>query len=139
MSHLARSSGALRFTSSPYRSRLNMDVVMRITRHALILAFPFLLVGCKGTENVTGRPSDVLENLTVASMQPYITRSLTPQQAVDRWGSPNASSSSGVIVLIYNIDNGQKVSLGFPSLDSTIQFARVTDRTGVSTELQILP
>ncbi|MBW8768792.1 MAG: hypothetical protein JF589_03465 [Gemmatimonadetes bacterium] len=112
---------------------------MRITRHALFLAFPLLLVGCKGTEHVTGAPSDVLENLTVAAMQPYITRSLTPQQAVDRWGTPNGSSGGGVIVLIYNVDNGQKVSLGFPSLDGTIQFARVTSRTGVSTDLQILP
>jgi hypothetical protein len=125
--------------TSRYRSRLNTDVVMRISRYALFLAFPLLLVGCKGTEHIQGTPSDVLENLTVAGMQPYITRSLTPQQAVDRWGSPNGSSSAGVVVLIYNVDNGQKVSLGFPSLDGTIQFARVTSRTGESTDLQILP
>ena len=112
---------------------------MRITRHALLIAFPLLLVGCKGTENIQGTPSNVLENLTVAGMQPYITRSLTPQQAVDRWGSPNSRSTAGEVVLIYNVDNAQKVSLGFPSLAGTIAFARVTDRTGVSTELQILP
>ena len=112
---------------------------MRITRRALVIAVPFLLAGCKGTERIQGTPSDVLENRTVASMQPYITRSLTPQQAVDRWGAPNGSSNAGVIVLIYNVDNGQKVSLGFPSLEGTIEFARVTDRAGVSTDLQILP
>ena len=112
---------------------------MRITRHALFLAFPFLLAGCKGTEHIEGTPSGVLANLTVETMQPYITRSLTPQQAVDRWGSPNSRSTAGEVVLIYNVDNGQKVSLGFPSLAGTIAFARVTDRTGVSTDLQILP
>ena len=79
------------------------------------------------------------DSAAVARMQPYITKSLTPQQAVDRWGSPNGSSGAGVVVLIYNVDNGQKVSLGFPSLDGTIQFARVTSRTGVTTDLQILP
>lgn len=112
---------------------------MRITRHALFLAFPILLAGCKGTEHVAGTPSDVVANLTVANMQPYITRSLTAQQAVDRWGVPSSRSTVGEVVLTYNVDNGQKVSLGFPSLSGTIVFARVTDRTGVSTELQILP
>lgn len=112
---------------------------MRITRHALFLAFPILLAGCKGTEHVVGTPSDVLVNLTVANMQPYITKSLTAQQSIDRWGSPNSRSTVGEVVLIYNVDNGQKVSLGFPSLTGTIAFARVTDRTGVSTDLQILP
>jgi hypothetical protein len=116
-----------------------MDVAMRITRHALFLAFPFLLAGCKGTERIQGTPSDVLDNRTVASMQPYITRSLTAQAAVDRWGSPNSRSTVGEIVLTYNVENASKVSLGFPSVDGTIAFARVTDRTGLSTDLQILP
>lgn len=112
---------------------------MRITRHALLIAFPILLVGCKGTERIEGTPSDVLQNLTVAGMQPYITRSLTPQQAVDRWGSPSSRSTVGEVVLTYNVENAQKVSLGFPSLAGTIAFARLTDRTGASTDLQILP
>ena len=116
-----------------------MNVAMRFPRYALFLAFPFLLAGCKGTEHVVGTPSDVLDNRTVASTQPYITRSLTPQAAVDRWGSPNSRSTVGEVVLTYNVENASKVSLGFPSLDATIAFARVTDRTGASTELQILP
>jgi hypothetical protein len=116
-----------------------MNVAMRFARYALFLTFPVLLAGCKGTEHVVGTPSDVVENRTVASMQPYITRSLTPQQAVDRWGVPNSRSIVGEVVLTYNVENASKVSLGFPSLDATIAFARVTDRTGASTELQILP
>ncbi len=112
---------------------------MRITRHALYLAFPLLLVGCKGTEQIQGTPTDVLINNTVAGMQPYITRELTPQQSIDRWGSPNSRSTAGEVVFIYNVDNGQKVSLGFPDLTGTILFARLTDRAGVSTDLQILP
>jgi hypothetical protein len=116
-----------------------MTVAMRFPRYALFLAFPFLLAGCKGTEHVVGTPSDLLDPRTVASMQPYITRSLTPQAAVDRWGSPNSRATVGEVVLTYNVENASKVSLGFPSLDATITFARVTDRTGASTELQILP
>jgi hypothetical protein len=116
-----------------------MDVAMRIARHARLIAFPFLLVGCRGTERIQGTPSDVVANLTVANMQPYITRSLTAQLAVDRWGTPNSRSTAGEVVLVYNVENAQKVSLGFPSLAGTIAFARVTDRTGVSTDLQILP
>ena len=47
-----------------------MDVAMRITRYALVIAFPLLLAGCKGTENIVGTPSNVTEFRTLASMTP---------------------------------------------------------------------
>ena len=112
---------------------------MRITRHALVIAFPFLLVSCKGTENIQGTPSSTLENRTVANMQPYITKSLTPQLALDRWGSPNSRSTAGEVVFVYNVEGSKKVSLGFPSLTGEILFARVSDLSGASTDLPILP
>jgi len=116
-----------------------MDVVMRITRHALVIAFPMLLVGCKGTEHIEGTPTNQTEFRTLAGMQPYITRSLTAQRAVDTFGNPNSRSTSGEVVLIYNVEDSRKVSLGFPSLEGQILFARLSDKSGASTDLQILP
>ena len=112
---------------------------MRITRRALVIAFPFLLAGCKGTENIVGTPSPLTEFRTLASMQPYITRSLTAQKAQETFGNPNAKTTAGEIVLVYNVEDSKKVSLGFPSLEGQILFARLSDRTGASTDLQILP
>jgi hypothetical protein len=116
-----------------------MDVAMRITRHALLIAFPFLLAGCKGTENIQGTPSPLTEFRTLSSMQPFITRSLTQKTAQEIFGNPNAKSTSGEIVLVYNVENEMKVNLGFPSLEGQIVFARLSDKTGASTELTILP
>jgi hypothetical protein len=45
----------------------------------------------------------------------------------------------GEIVLVYNVEDSKKVSLGFPSLDGQIVFARLSDKTGASTDLPILP
>jgi hypothetical protein len=112
---------------------------MRITRHALLIAFPFLLAGCKGTENVVGAPSELTTFRTLASMTPYITTSLTARKAQETFGNPNSQSTSGEIVLVYDVENSQKVSLGFPSLDGQIVYARLSDKAGVSTNLQILP
>jgi hypothetical protein len=112
---------------------------MRITRHALLLAFPLLLAGCKGTERIQGTPSNLTEFRTLASMQPYITTSLTARKAKEQFGNPDSQTTTGEIVLVYNVENSQKVSLGFPSLDGQILFARLTDKGGTSTDLQILP
>ncbi|HEX7978339.1 MAG TPA: hypothetical protein VF461_07035 [Gemmatimonadaceae bacterium] len=112
---------------------------MRITRHALLIAFPLLLVGCKGTESIQGTPSELTSFRTLSSMQPFITRSLTPRTAQEQFGTPNAQTSTGEIVLVYNVEDSKKVSLGFPSLDGQILFARLSDKSGASTDLQILP
>ena len=112
---------------------------MRITRHALFIAFPFLLAGCKGTENIQGTPSSLTEFRTLASMQPFITRSLTAQKAQEQFGNPNARTTVGEIVLVYNVENEKKVNLGFPSLEGQIVFARLSEKTGESTDLPILP
>ena len=112
---------------------------MRITRHAFLLAFPLLLAGCKGTERIQGTPSNLTEFRTLASMQPYITTSLTVRKAKEQFGTPNAQTTIGEIVLVYNVENSQKVTLGFPSLEGQINYASLSDKTGASTNLQILP
>lgn len=112
---------------------------MRITRHAFLLAFPLLLAGCKGTERIQGTPSNLTEVLTLDSMRPYITASLTPRKAKEQFGTPNSQTTVGEIVLVYNVENSQKVTLGFPTLEGQIIYASLSDKTGVSTSLQILP
>jgi hypothetical protein len=116
-----------------------MDVVMRITARTLAIAFPLLLVGCKGTEHIVGTPTNATEFRTLDSMKPYITRSLTAQKAQETFGNPNSKTTAGEIVLVYNVENSQKVSLGFPSQEGQIIFARLSDKSGASTDLQILP
>jgi len=112
---------------------------MSITRHAFLLAFPLLLAGCKGTERIQGTPSNLTEILTLDSMRPYITASLTPRKAKEQFGTPNSQTTVGEIVLVYNVENSQKVTLGFPTLEGQIIYASLSDKTGVSTSLQILP
>jgi len=116
-----------------------MDVVMGITRHALLIAIPFLLAGCKGTENIQGTPSSLTEFRTLSSMQPFITKTHCSKTAQEIFGNPNAKAMGGEIVLVYNVENEKKVNLGFPSLEGQIIFARLSDKTGESVELQILP
>jgi len=112
---------------------------MRITRHVLLLALPLLLAGCKGTERIQGTPSNLTEFRTLASMTPYITASLTARKAKEQFGNPNSQTSTGEIVLVYNVENSQKVTLGFPSLDAQITFAVLSDKSGATTNLTILP
>jgi len=112
---------------------------MRITARALAIALPLLLAGCKGTEHVTGTPTNATEFRTLASMQPYITKTLTVQKAQEQFGNPNARTTAGEIVLVYNVEDSKKVNLGFPSLAGQILFARLSDKSGASTDLQILP
>lgn len=112
---------------------------MRITARTFAIAFPLLLAGCKGTEHVVGTPTNMTEFRTLASMQPYITTSLTPRKAKEQFGTPNSQTTIGEIVLVYNVENSQKVTLGFPSLEGQINYASLSDKTGASTSLQILP
>jgi len=72
-------------------------------------------------------------------MRPYITASLTPRKAKEQFVTPNSQTTVGEIVLVYNVENSQKVTLGFPTLEGQIIYASLSDKTGVSTSLQILP
>ena len=103
------------------------------------MAFPLLLAGCKGTEHVTGAPSNLTEFRTLASMTPYITTSLTAKTAQEQFGNPNAMSTGGEIVLVYAVENSQLVNLGFPNPDGPILYARLVQKDGSSTSLTILP
>ena len=105
---------------------------------ALCLAFTAPLVACKGTENVTGAPTGVTETRTLAGMAPLITKSLTVTSTEAAFGFPNSRTLTPPIVLVYLVEDGKKVSLGFPDMVSVISFAQVTDKLGIVTNLTIL-
>jgi hypothetical protein len=100
---------------------------------ALFLGAP----GCKGTESVVGDPAGGSEGRTLASMLPYITKSLTAPQAELTFGQPDAAQSGGSIVFVYNVENGQKVNLGFPNPTDPISFANLQDKNGGTTPIPI--
>lgn len=104
---------------------------------AFCLSLAFLGPGCKGTENVMGTPLGGQEGRTLASMMPYLTKSLTAPAAELTFGRPDAAGGSGLILFIYNVENGQKVNLGFPSPTAPISFASLQDKNGGTTPIPL--
>ena len=105
---------------------------------ALVLSLALSLgaAGCKGTENVTGNPTTQIEFRTLASMLPYLTKSLTAAKAEERFGLPNKVTTTGALVYVYDVEDQKTVSLVFPIDGGLITFARLQDKNGVS---QVLP
>jgi hypothetical protein len=110
-----------------------------IRRLAFALGLSLVLVApaCKGTENVTGTPMGGQEGRTLAGMMPYLTKSLTAPAAELTFGRPDAASGSGLILFIYNVENGQKVNLGFPSPTDPIAWASLQDKNGGTTPITL--
>ena len=112
--------------------------MLRIVRSiAFFAALSLSVASCKGGQSVTGTPSNLNEFRTLDSMLPYLYKSLTPTSAEQRFGLPNAREGSAMIIMIYNVEDGKKVSLGFPG-EAPITFARVADRNGVTKDLPLL-
>jgi hypothetical protein len=111
-------------------------MIRRITT-ALVLSLILLAPACKGTENVTGAPLGGPEGRTLAGMLPYLTKSLTAPAAELTFGRPDAASGSGLILFVYNVENGQKVNLGFPSPTEPISFASLQDKNGGTTPITL--
>jgi hypothetical protein len=104
---------------------------------AFCLSLALLAPACKGTENVAGTPLGGQEGRTLASMMPYLTKSLTAPQAELTFGRPDAASGSGLVLFIYNVEDGKKVNLGFPSPTDPISFASVQDKNGGTTPITL--
>jgi hypothetical protein len=113
-------------------------MIRRLT-YALGLSLALAAAGCKGTENVTGRPAGGggTESRTLESMLPGITKSLTPTLAEERFGLPNSGSNSTPLILVYFVEDGKKVNLGFPSRTEVISYASWQDKNGVVTGIPL--
>jgi hypothetical protein len=105
---------------------------------ALVLSLVLALgvASCKGTEKVTGNPTTLTELRTLASMLPFLTKSLTAAKAEERFGLPNQLMTTRALVYLYDVEDQKTVSLVFPLDGGVITFARLQDRNGVS---QLLP
>ena len=112
--------------------------MIHLLRTALCLCLALAAVGCTTERDI---PSQVLgggtEVRTLASMLPFIRKSLTPVLAEQTFGPPDAKTGAGPVNYVYAIEDQKKVNLTFPSETATITFASVQDRNGVSTPITI--
>jgi hypothetical protein len=98
-----------------------------------------LAVGCKGGDRVVGAPtSGVAETRTLAEMLPNIKKSLTPPLTEQTFGRPDQTAGSGLVILIYNVENDRKVNLAFPGPTALITNAFVQEKNGGTTPIPIL-
>ena len=51
---------------------------------------------------------------TLEAMRPALTRSLTPQEAERTFGAPSRIEGSGLLIYVYEIEQGFTVHLAFP-------------------------
>ena len=111
--------------------------MIRRLSFALVLSLALAAAGCQGTENVMGTPSGVVEGRTLASMLPEIRKSLTPQIAEEKFGNANTALGSGLVILVYNVEDGKKVNLAFPGPTALISYASWTDKSGAVTDIPL--
>ena len=105
---------------------------------AFCLSLALLGPGCKGTENVLGTPMGGQEGRTLASMLPYITKSLTAPAAELTFGRPDEGvPSSAQVIFIYVVENGRKVNLSFPNPTDPITLAWIQEKNGGFTPITI--
>ena len=107
-------------------------------RIALCLCLTLAAAGCTTERDV---PSQVLgggtEIRTLASMLPFIKKSLTPLLAEQTFGPPDVRSGTGPINFVYGVEDQKRVNLTFPGPTDFISFASLQDRNGVSTPITI--
>ena len=108
---------------------------------ALVLSLALLAPGCKGGDGVAGAPAaggGASESRTLAEMRPELKKSLTPILAEQTFGPPDQRAGSGLIIYIYNIEEGRKVNLAFPGPTALISFASVQEKNGGTTDIPLL-
>ena len=106
---------------------------------ALSLCLLLAAARCTTEPDIPSQPtSGESATRTLASMLPFIKKSLTPVLAEQTFGLPDARSGTGPVNFVYAIEDQKKVNLTFPSPTGTISFASVQDRNGVSTPITIV-
>jgi hypothetical protein len=124
--------------SSRRRAHHSTDALIMSRIHLVALAFPLVLAGCStSTTDPVAATSPVSHPLTVASMLPRLSRSLTPAIAEATFGKPDESVGSGLIIYVYHVEAGKSVYLSFPGF-ARITDARLQDANGASQELPLV-
>lgn len=82
--------------------------------------------------------SGVVEARTLAEMLPHIKKSLTPPITEQTFGSPDQRTGSGLVILVYNVENDRKVNFSFPGPTALITGAFVQEKNGGTTPIPLL-
>jgi hypothetical protein len=111
-------------------------MIRRLTL-AFCLSLLILAPGCRGADPVVGTPITGQPDRTYASMLPFIKKTLTAPSAELVFGAPDQAIGGGSVLFIYNVENGQKVNLNFPSPTDPISFANLQDKNGGTTPIPL--
>ena len=114
--------------------------MIRTLTYVLCFSLALTAVGCQGNDRVVGAPTfgGGADTRTLDDMRPNIKKSLTPTIAEATFGPPDQRTGSGLVILVYNVDNGRKVNLAFPGPTALISYASVQEQNGGTTTIPLL-
>jgi len=98
---------------------------------SLLIVFATAVAGCRGDTMREAEPTRSL-----ASVEPLLTRDLTPATARARIGAPDEETGSGLIIYKYRLAGNQTLWLGFPGY-SAITYAQVERADGTRSTLTL--
>jgi hypothetical protein len=81
-------------------------------------------------------PMTSVQERQLSSIEPSLTRDLTPTSARARLGAPDEVTGSGLIIYKYRVDGGRTVWLAFPG-EAPISYAKLENRDGTVTDLAL--
>ena len=96
---------------------------------ALLMLLPLAAAGCSGNPATpTARKFE--------AVAPLLTKDLTPTAARARLGPADEETGSGLMIYIYNLEDGRRLWLGFPGA-RPIVYARLEEPSGVMKDLEL--
>ena len=97
----------------------------------VLLVLVAAVIGCRAD---TMREAKATRSLT--SVEPLLTRDLTPATARARIGAPDEETGSGLIIYKYRLEGNQTLWLGFPGY-AAITYAQVERADGTRSTLPL--
>lgn len=95
-----------------------------------------LVVTSASTGACNRGPMTSVQERQLSSIEPKLTRDLTPTSARAKLGAPDEVTGSGLIIYKYRVDGGRTVWLAFPG-EAPISYAKLEARDGTVTELAL--
>ena len=103
-------------------------------RRYFVLLFLTLAAAVAGCRADTMRKAEPTRSL--ASVEPLLTRDLTPATARARIGAPDEETGSGLIIYKYRLAGNETLWLGFPGY-AAITYAQVERADGTRSTLSL--
>ncbi len=72
---------------------------------------------------------------SLTDMQPKLTKTLTPQAALQVFGTPDEITGSGLLIYVYTLANGQQLRLGFSG--QPLFYAKVQNKDGSTIDMPL--